>query len=281
MVQHREVLAPEVLAATEPVDRARAAVLVELLGEQLASPDVQHERDAGLGQTGPDRLEIHVRRREGPWRFGWQPDGGDTEFERSIKFLDRAARLVQREVADGKQPLISAAELGHRPVQRPGAAVAHIRIIGTGELPERERREHQLRVNAERVEHPRAHARIERTRRPPSLRARDDIGADLLAALPLPQPRQRRHQCRSVLAGLLEAEGTELLPHVRLGVAGKPVLHLHHVAVRIEDHWQPAPTGRWSNQFCRNAPHNQSFADRTAFPNRGSSSLSSAPAPFE
>src|SRR5260370_3944613 len=60
MVQHREVLAPEVLAATEPVDRARAAVLVELLREQLASPDVQHERDACLGETGPNRLEPHA-----------------------------------------------------------------------------------------------------------------------------------------------------------------------------------------------------------------------------
>ena len=81
-MQHREVLAPEVLAAAEPVDRARAAVLVELLGEQLASPDVQHERDAGLGETGPDRLEVDVGRREASRRFGRQPDGGDPKLER-------------------------------------------------------------------------------------------------------------------------------------------------------------------------------------------------------
>ena len=54
----------------------------------------------------------------------------------------------------GEQSPVGCAELGHRPVQRPGAAVEHIGIAGTGELPQRECREHELRVNAKRVEHP-------------------------------------------------------------------------------------------------------------------------------
>src|SRR5580700_5164613 len=96
VVQHREVLAPQVLAAPEPVGRACPTVLVVFPGEQLAAADVQHKGDAGLGETGPDRLEIDVRRREGPWRFRRQPDGGDAEFERDVELLDRPARLIQR-----------------------------------------------------------------------------------------------------------------------------------------------------------------------------------------
>ena len=82
VVQHREVLGPQVLPATEPVLGPRLAVAVERLGEQLAAADVQHERHARLGEAGPDRIEIDVRRREVAGRVGRDPYGGDAVIER-------------------------------------------------------------------------------------------------------------------------------------------------------------------------------------------------------
>src|SRR5580693_2005940 len=134
-MHHREVLAPEVFAATEPVDRTRTAVRVELLGQQLAASDVQHERHAGFSETGPYRLEVDVRGREVSGRLGRQPDGRHAELDGGVKLLDRATRNTQGEVADREQPIISRAELRHCPVQGPSAAISNIWIGGTGELP--------------------------------------------------------------------------------------------------------------------------------------------------
>src|SRR5260370_11252052 len=82
VVHNREVLPPEVLTATEPVDRAGPAVLVELLGQQLASAHVQHERHAGLGVTGPYRLEVEWGRSAAARRLRGPPEGGASTLAR-------------------------------------------------------------------------------------------------------------------------------------------------------------------------------------------------------
>ena len=53
-----------------------SAVVVERLGQQLAAADVQHERHAGFGEPGPDRLEVDVGGGEVAGRVRRHPDRG-------------------------------------------------------------------------------------------------------------------------------------------------------------------------------------------------------------
>ena len=85
MMQHGKVLGPQVLAAAQPVLGHGAAVVVEGLGQQLAAADVEDERHARLGQTGPHRFDVDVRRREVTGGVGRDPHRRDAFGERLVQ----------------------------------------------------------------------------------------------------------------------------------------------------------------------------------------------------
>ena len=74
--QHHIVGEAQVLAAAVQVGRPFAAVVAEGLGLGLGAwPDVQDERDVGLAQPRPDRIQVGMARRHLARGTGRDPDG--------------------------------------------------------------------------------------------------------------------------------------------------------------------------------------------------------------
>ena len=207
---------------------------------------MEDERDPGFGEPGPDRFEVDVRGGEVPGRLRRHPDRGDAGVERNVELLERASGIVQRQVADREQAVVARAEPGHGAVQRAGSSVQHVVVPARRELTQRERREHQLRVDVEHVEHAGAHVRVECAGCQPPFRSRDDVRRHRLGALTLPEIRQLLHQVpHARAAGVLESQWCQPIAHLRVGVRRKPVLDLHQMAVGIEDHRHRKSPSSW------------------------------------
>ena len=235
VVQHREVLGPQVLAPAEPVLRAGLAVVVERLRQQLATAHVEHEGDAGLGQSGPYAVVVEVGGRPVARSLRGHPHGSDPAREGLVERRLGPRRVGEGQPADRLEPRVGCTERGHGPVQRAGAAIAHVEVRVEGELVHGKGGEHELRVDAEGVEHPAAHVGVEGARGQPPLRPGDHVGPDLLVPVARPHTGQPVHQLLRAGTSAIEAEAAELLAHVGLGKAGEPVAGLHHMAVGVED----------------------------------------------
>ena len=95
VVDHRQVLAAQVLAAAEPILRAGATVLVVALRQELPAADVRHEGATGLGQGRPEGLQVGVGRREVTGRIARHHHGSAAHRERLAQGGDRALGVVQ------------------------------------------------------------------------------------------------------------------------------------------------------------------------------------------
>ena len=138
------------------------------------------------------------------------------------------------EEPDRLEPGIGGAESNHGPVERLGPSVEDVRVVSRPEVAERERREDELRVDAERVEHAGAHVGVERPRRQPALGTLQDLGPDLLVPVRIPQVRELRHQLLGAGTRSEQAERLEAAPHGFVGELAEPIRRLHKVAVGVE-----------------------------------------------
>jgi len=148
--------------------------------QQLAPADVEHEGHARVGQPRPHGIEVDVRRGEVARRVRGDPQGGQAEPQGLLEGAARQLRVVQRQIPDGLETRVGCAGLGHRPVECRGAAVQELGILAPGEMAERKRREHELGVDAERIEDARSDLHVESARSHPALRPPQDAGVDLL-----------------------------------------------------------------------------------------------------
>ena len=154
VVQDGKVLGAQVLAAPEPVLGPGQAVVVERLGQELASPDVEHEGHPGLGQAGPDRVEVDVGGREVPGCVRGHPERGHSRLERLLQGAHGPAGIVEGQIADGLEPGVRSAEGDHGPVEGLGPAVEQFGILAPGEMGQGEGGEDELGVYLEGIEHP-------------------------------------------------------------------------------------------------------------------------------
>ena len=164
------------------------------------------------------------------------PDRANPCGDRRVDLRERPLGIVQRHDADPDQAFVAAAELGHRPVQRPRAAILHVGVLRRHELRGGEGGEHQLPGEAEVVERLAALARVDRAVGRPALGSGHHVGGDLGG------------RDRVLLAGqrlgdrLLGARAAGLQPHAlqpaadrRVRIALEPVEALHDVAVGVID----------------------------------------------
>ena len=86
-------------------------MLWNAFGRSFPPPTWSTNGTPGLGQTGPHRVEVDVGGREVPGRVGGHPHGSDARIERDRQGVERAARVVERQVADGLQALVGGAEV--------------------------------------------------------------------------------------------------------------------------------------------------------------------------
>jgi hypothetical protein len=123
---------------------------------------------------------VRRRRRRGH-EHGAAPEGDRLVGRGGGAFGD-----VERDEADGDQPVVIAAEVGDGAVVRGGAAVQEVRVA-VEELRRRERAEHELPFEAEEVEGVAALGRIERAQRTPTF-ARHELGIGVRVGLRVGAP---------------------------------------------------------------------------------------------
>ena len=208
---------------------------MEGLGQELAAADVEDEGHPGLGQAGPDGVEIDVGGREVPGGVRGHPKGRDPSFECLFQGQEGACRVVEGQVADGLQPGVGRAEGGHRPVEGLRAAVEHARILAPGEVDQGEGRKDQLGVDPQGIEDAGAHLGIEGPGGHPALGALQDLGTDLEVPVGLPEVGQAGHQLRGARPGAVQPQGGEPVADALVGELTQPLGRLHEMAVGIED----------------------------------------------
>ena len=108
LVQQRDVLGAQVLAAAHPVLGRRPAVVHPGLGElQRRAADVQHERRAALGEPRPERIEVDVAGRAVAARPVRHPDGLEAALQHEVELGHRQLGLVERHDGDAHQPRVA------------------------------------------------------------------------------------------------------------------------------------------------------------------------------
>ena len=232
LVDDHVVLGPDVLAPAEEV-RDRPAVVVERRLERPATtPDVAEEGDTALLEHGPHRVVVGVRGRHAPARVRGEQDGARAHVEGFDHRRQGRLGTGPERLGDRDEAWIVGAEVDHRAVVRTEPAQHHLGLLAQ-ELGGRERREHQLAVEAEQVQRSAPFGRIEGTEGAPTL-GRQEVR--LCVASPrrvVPACRRVAHGPLGHAAGPAEVERTQPFSHPRIGVGLQPVRELHQMAVRV------------------------------------------------
>src|ERR1700722_19291195 len=196
---------------------------------------MKNEWHSGLGESGPQWIEIGMRGREVTGSLRRYPNRCyplvDCLFERQ----DCSFRVSEGYKADGHEARIRITKCRHRPVECLGAPIEDAEILAPRELDQGEGREDQLCVDPEGIEHPRADFGVKSTRSHPALRPREHLGADLLVAVLLPEVRKACHQVIRLRSGTFKGERQELVSDLGIGEGPQPILSFHQVTVGVED----------------------------------------------
>jgi hypothetical protein len=116
-----------------------------------------------------ERMERRVRDRVGRRRDRRERDALHAGVEREARLRDRTLGHGHRDVRHGQQARIARAELEHAAREGARRGVRHVDVLRAVGLARRERREHELRVEPERVERAVTVLGVERAVRVPAL----------------------------------------------------------------------------------------------------------------
>ena len=215
--------------------RTRPSVVHPLAADrQPTAADVQHERDAALGQARPEGIVVGMAGRSTARRAGGEPHEAETHVERGVELDDRLLRHVEVADRDSVKPIVPVAEASHRPVVRSVRAVAERGVIDL-EQRRAERRVHDLVLEAEEVERATPLCRLDGAQRGVPLRASlDEVVAQpdqsvalVVRVLPVARVDAVRHH-----HGL---DVRQAVTQLRVDVIAQEARPLHEVAVRVDD----------------------------------------------
>jgi hypothetical protein len=126
------------------------------------------------------------------------------------------------------------AEIAHRAVMRPRAAIFELRVLFARELRLREGREYELAPEAQIVERLSAVALVERAERSPALGAADDVRPQLRRAdLVLACVDRLGDGLLGELACAAKPQARQRLPDIGIGVDFQPIEGFHDMAIGI------------------------------------------------
>lgn len=231
-VDRHVILGANVLAAAEEVGDRFGVVVEGTTQRAPASTDVQHERHAALFEQCPERMIVRVKRR---FVLRWRRrhvDGAAPQVDGLLRLAADTLRITPRDEAHRDESLVVRAEVRHRAVVRPRAAVEEIRIVA-GELAGGEGAEDELPVDAEEIDGAAALNRIKRTECRPPLCTHDVV---------FQRPRRERIATSRLRSsdsrvgqrpGSAEIQRPDAFADAGIGVLDEPISQLHEVAVRV------------------------------------------------
>ncbi len=109
---------PMISAPLNCSDRRPSVVHPLAADRQPTAADVQHERNAALGQPGPERIVVGMAGRSASRRAGGEPHEAEAHVERGVELDDRPLRFVEVADRDAVEPI------GHPRRSRPSLGCA-------------------------------------------------------------------------------------------------------------------------------------------------------------
>ena len=240
MVEADHVLAADVLTAAEPVTGdGPAGVHERRVQLQRVTADMDHDRNAELGDLGPEPVQVVVAGRPAAGGAVRDPDRPEAALDDVVDLGHRGVDVVEGGGADADQPRLAVAEIRHRPVVCPCCTGGDVGSEAAVEDdPGAEGGEDELTLEPELVEGLAALARREGAERlvPLGTGQQPVAEPDLLVddGRLVASRLAVRGEARGELAAGVEVDGRDAVTHPRVSVGGQEVGQLHDVAVGIE-----------------------------------------------
>ena len=240
---------PEILLPSVEIGRNGKSV-VEVMGVDQVSraPDMEDDRNAGVLDAGPHRVQPHVARGVSGRTTRGHQHRCRPHRDHLVRHGRRLIEVDKGDITSREEAVIDRAELHHGAVVGAGRTVGELeigRVLPVAQPAIVEGVEHQLAGEAEKVEGPRAVFGDERPRGGEVLPCHDLgrlVAAILLRGVHGAEPVERRNQVAGLLVGVARLpefvasrvpKWLDPVPDTGIGVIAEPCRSLHDMGIGI------------------------------------------------